>query len=113
LFVDYCGQTVPVIERTTGEARNAQIFVAALGASNYTYAEATWTQQLPDWIGAHGRALEFINGCPEVLVPDNLRSGVSQTCRYEPDLNPTYQMFAAHYGIAVIPARVRKARDKD
>jgi transposase len=112
LFVDYCGQTVPVIDRTTGEAREAQIFVAALGASNYTYAEATWTQQLPDWIGAHVRALEYINGCPEVLVPDNLRSGVSQACRYEPDLNPTYQAFAAHYEIAVIPARVRKARDK-
>ncbi len=112
LFVDYCGQTVPVIERTTGEARNAQIFVATLGASNYTYAEAAWTQQLPDWIGAHVRALEYINGCPEVLVPDNLRSGVSQACRYEPDLNPAYQMFAAHYGIAVIPTRVRKARDK-
>ncbi|MEW6238068.1 MAG: IS21 family transposase [Candidatus Omnitrophota bacterium] len=112
LFVDYCGQTVPVIDRTTGEAKEAQIFVAALGASNYTYAEATWTQQLPDWIGAHVRALNFFGGCPEVLIPDNLRSGVSQACRYEPDLNPTYQAFAAHYGIAVIPTRVRKPQDK-
>lgn len=112
LFVDYCGQTVPVVDRTTGESREAQIFVAALGASNYTYAEATWTQQRPDWIGAHVRALNFLGGCPEVLVPDNLKSGVSQACRYEPDLNPIYQNFATHYGIAVIPARVRKARDK-
>jgi len=112
LFVDYCGQTIPVIERTTGETKEAQIFVAALGASNYTYAEATWTQQLPDWIGAHQRALNFLGGGPEVLVPDNLRSGVSQACRYEPDLNPTYQAFALHYGIAVIPARVRKPQDK-
>lgn len=112
LFVDYCGPTVPVLDRTTGDSKEAQVFVAALGASNYTYAEATWTQQLPDWIGAHVRALNFLGGCPEVLVPDNLRSGVSQACRYEPDINPTYQEFASHYGIAVIPARVRKARDK-
>lgn len=112
LYVDYCGQTASVTDRETGTVREAQIFVAAWGASNYSYAEATWTQQLPDWIGAHGRALEFFNGCPEVLVPDNLRSGVNHACRYEPDLNPTYQAFAAHYGIAVIPARVKKARDK-
>ena len=112
LFVDYCGRTVPVIDPSTGETREAQIFTAALGASNYTYAEATWTQQSPDWIGAHVRALNFLGGCPEVLVPDNLKSGVSQASRYEPDINPVYQSFAAHYGIAVIPARVRKARDK-
>jgi transposase len=112
LFVDYCGPTVPVMDRTTGAVREAQIFVATLGASNYTYAEATWTQQLPDWIGAHVRALNFLGGCPEVIVPDNLRSGVSQACRYEPDINPTYQSFASHYGVAIIPARVRKARDK-
>ena len=112
LFVDYCGQTVPIIDRKTGEAKEAQIFVAALGASNFTYAEATWTQQLPDWIGSHVRALNFLGGCPEVLVPDNLKSGVSQACRYEPDLNPAYQSFASHYGIAVVPARVRKPQDK-
>lgn len=95
LYVDYCGQTVPVIDRTTGESKEAQIFVATLGASNYTYAEATWTQQLPEWIASHVRALEYIDGCPEVLVPDNLRTGVSQSCRYEPDLNPTYQAYVA------------------
>lgn len=112
LFVDYAGQTVGVIDRATGEVRAAQIFVAVLGASSYTYAEATWTQTLPDWIGAHVRAFDYIGGTTEVLVPDNLRSGVSRACRYEPDLNPTYAELAHHYGVAVLPARVRKPRDK-
>lgn len=112
LFVDYAGQTAAVVDRTTGEMREAQIFVAVLGASNYTYAEATWTQQLPDWIGSHVRTLDFLQGVPEIIVPDNLRSAVSKARRYEPDLNPTYQDFATHYGVAVIPARVRKPRDK-
>ena len=112
LFVDYCGLTIPVTDRNTGEENDAQIFVATMGASDCTYAEATKTQQLPDWISSHERALNFFGGCPEVLVPDNLKSGVTSACRYEPDLNPTYQMFAEHYGIAVIPARVRKPQDK-
>ena len=112
LFVDYAGQTVPVTDRTTGEVREAQIFVAVLGASNYTYAEATWTQSLPDWIGAHTRAFQFLGGVPNIVVPDNLKSGVTRAHRYEPDLNPTYQDLATHYGVAVIPARVRTPRDK-
>jgi transposase len=112
LFIDYAGQTAAVVDRTTGELREAQIFVAVLGASNYTYAEATWTQGLADWIGSQVRALAFLGGVPEVLVPDNLKSAVSKAHRYEPDLNPTYLEFAAHYGLAVIPARVRKPRDK-
>ena len=112
LFVDYAGNTAGVIERTTGAVRQAQVFVAVLGASNYTYAEATWSQQLPDWIGAQVRALAFFGGVPEVIVPDNLRSAVTKAHRYEPDLNPTDQDFATHYGCAVIPARVRKPRDK-
>lgn len=112
LFVDYAGQTVEVVDPTSGEIREAQIFVAVLGASNYTYAEATWSQGLPDWIGSHVRALAFFAGVPEIIVPDNLRSAVSKARRYEPDLNPSYQDFAAHYGVAVIPARVRKPRDK-
>ena len=112
LFVDYAGQTVGVIDRATGELRQAQVFVAVLGASNYTYAEATWTQGLPDWIGAHVRAFEFIGGAPELVVPDNLRSGVRKAHRYEPDINPTYQEMASHYGVAVLPARVRKPRGK-
>jgi len=112
LFVDYAGQTVEVVDRRTGEIRHAQIFVAVLGASSYTYAEATWTQQLPDWIGSHVRAFEFLGGVSELLVPDNLRSGVCKAHRYEPDLNPTYADLASHYGVAVLPARVRKPRDK-
>ena len=112
LFVDYAGQTVEVVDRRTGEVRQAQIFVAVLGASSYTYAEATWTQQLPDWIGSHVRAFSFFGGVPELAVPDNLRSGVSKAHRYEPDLNPTYMDLASHYGVAVLPARVRKPRDK-
>jgi transposase len=112
LFVDYAGQTVPVVDPETGEIRQAQIFLAVLGASSYTYAEATWTQSLPDWIGSHVRAFQFFGGVTEVAVPDNLKSGVSKACFYEPDLNPTYQDLATHYGFAVIPARVGKARDK-
>jgi len=112
LFVDYAGQTVEVIDRRTGEVRQAQVFVAVLGASSYTYAEAPWSQQLPDWIGSHVRTFEFLGGVTEVLVPDNLRSGVTKAHRYEPDLNPTYQDLASHYGVAVLPARVRRPRDK-
>ena len=82
LFVDYAGHTVPVIDEATGEIRPAQIFVAVLGASNYTYAEATWTQALPDWIGSHQRTFEFLGGIPDIVVPDNLRSGVSKAHRY-------------------------------
>ena len=112
LFVDYAGQTVAVVDQSTGEEREAQIFVSVLGASNYTYAEATWTQSLPDWIGSHVRAFSFLGGVPEVVVPDNLKSGVRKACYYDPDLNPTYQDMAAHYGTVVLPARVRKPRDK-
>ncbi|HEX7115275.1 MAG TPA: IS21 family transposase [Steroidobacter sp.] len=112
LFVDYAGQTVPVIDRYSGEERPAQIFVAVLGCSNYTYAEATFSQKLPDWLGAHVRALEYIGGVPAAIVPDNLRSAVKRAHRYEPALNPSYQELAEHYGVAVLPARVRKPRDK-
>lgn len=111
-FVDYAGSTMPVISASTGEIREAQIFVGALGASNYTYAEATWTQSLPDWLGSHVRMLEFYGGCTDMIVPDNLRSGVSKACRYDPDLNPSYQQWAEHYSVAVIPARPYKPRDK-
>ena len=112
LFVDYAGQTVEVIDPRTGELRTAQIFVAVLGASNYTFAEATWTQRLPDWIGSHVRAFAYYGGVTEVLVPDNLRSGVQKAHRYEPELNPTYQELADHYGVTVLPARPRRPRDK-
>jgi transposase len=112
LFIDYAGPTVPVVSATTGEIRPASIFVAVLGASNYTYAEATWSQSLPDWLGSHVRAFEFFGGTPALLVPDNLKSGVSKACRYEPELNPAYQQLAAHYGVAVMPARPYKPKDK-
>ena len=112
LFVDYAGQTVPVVDSITGQVCQAQIFVAVLGASNYTYTEATWTQSLPDWISSHTRAFQFFGGVPELVVPDNLKTGITKACRYEPDLNPSYQEMASHYGCAVIPTRVRKPRDK-
>lgn len=101
-----------VISPETGECRQAQIFVAVLGASNYTFAEATYTQSLSDWLLSHVRMLEFFGGVPEILVPDNLKSGVSKASRYDPELNPSYQQLAEHYQVAVIPARPRKPRDK-
>jgi transposase len=113
LFVDYAGDTVPVvIDRLTGEIRPAQIFVAVLGASSFTYAEATWTQTLPDWIGAHTRALTAIGGVPKLLVPDNTKVAVVKACLYDPQVNRTYAEMAAHYETAVLPARPRKPRDK-
>ena len=112
VFVDYAGPTVEVVDPRTGEVRQAAIFVAVLGASSYTYAEATWTQTLPDWCGSHARAFKFFGGVPELVVPDNLRSAVSKACRYEPDLNPTYAQMAAYFGVAVLPARPRKPKDK-
>ncbi|MBM9995321.1 transposase family protein, partial [Pseudomonas aeruginosa] len=83
-----------------------------LGASSYTFAEATWSQQLPDWLGSHVRCFAFLGGVPEIVVPDNLRSAVSKSHRYEPDINPSYRDLAEHYGVAVVPARARKPRDK-
>jgi transposase len=112
LFVDYAGQTVPITDRLTGLVREAQIFVAVLGASNYAYADATWTQTIPDWLGSHVRALNAFGGVTAAIVPDNLKSGVRKACRYEPALNPEYHDFAEHYGVAILPARVRKPRDK-
>jgi transposase len=112
MFVDYAGQTVPVVNPSTGELIQAHIFIAALGASNYTYAEATAAEDLPSWIQAHIHAFEFFAGVSEILVPDNLKAAVSKPCRYEPDLNPTYQDMAEHYGTTVIPARKAKPRDK-
>jgi len=112
LFVDYAGQTVAVVNGATGEVHQAQIFVAVLGASNYTYAEATWSQELPNWIGSHVRAFHYFGKLPEAIVPDNLRCAVKKANRYEPDINPTYQDLATHYGVAVVPARVVTPRDK-
>jgi transposase len=112
LFIDYAGRTVPIIDATTGEVSPAQIFIAVCGASNYTFAEASRSQDLFSWIHSHIRAFEYFGGIPEILVPDNLRSAISKACRYEPDINPTYQAMCEHYGTTVIPARKRKPRDK-
>ena len=113
LFVDYAGDTASVvIDRLTGEIRKAQIFVAVLGASSFTYAEATWTQSLADWIGAHARAFEAIGGVTRLLVPDNTKTAIIKACLYEPQVNRTYTEMAAHYGTGVLPARPRRPRDK-
>ena len=112
LFVDYAGDTVPVFDQITDAERPAHIFVAALGASNYTYAEARWSEGLGDWISAHVNALATIGGVPKAVVCDNLKAGVTKPSRYEPGINRTYQDLAEHYGFVVLPARVRKPRDK-
>jgi transposase len=112
MFVDFAGQTMEVVEGLTGEMRRAEVFVAVLGASSYTYAEATWSQALPDWIAAHVHALAFFGGAPRQIVSDNLRAGITRASFYEPMVNRTYAGMAAHYGTAVIPARPYKPRDK-
>ena len=113
LFVDYAGDGVPVIiDRLTGEIRMAQIFIAVLGASSFTFAKATWTQALPDWIDAHVRAFEAVGGVPELIVPDNTKTAIIRACFYEPEVNRTYAEMAAHYGTAILPARPRRPRDK-
>lgn len=110
LFVDYCDG--PKITSAFGEPVETQIFVAVWGASNYSFAHASVSQELRNWIHSHVKALEYFGCVPHIIVPDNLKSGVSRACRYEPDLNPTYQDLAMHYGTAIVPARPYKARDK-
>jgi len=112
LFVDYCGPTMSVVNPDTGEVRQAQVFVAVLGASNYTFACASWSQKQADWLNAHVQAFEFFGGVPAIVVPDNLKSAVRKTHRYEPDINPSYQQLAAHYHTAIVPARPYKPKDK-
>jgi transposase len=112
LFVDYAGATLEVVDGTTGEVHVCQLFVAVLGASNYTYAEATFTQRLVDWIGSHMRAFAFFGGVTAQIVSDNLKSGVTKACFYEPAVNRTYAEMAHHYGTAVVPARPQRPKDK-
>ncbi len=113
LFVDYAGDTVPVvIDRHTGETRQAHIFVAVIGASSLTYAEASWSEGLADWIGAHVRAFAFMGGAPKLVVPDNAKVAVIKACFYEPSVNRTYEEMLAHYQTTALPARPRKPRDK-
>ncbi len=112
MFVDYAGATIPIHDPQTGEIQPAAVFVAVLGASSYTFAEATTVQDLRNWIGSHIRAFEYFGGVTEVVVPDNLKSAVTHPSYYEPDLNPTYRDLGEHYGVAIIPARPYRARDK-
>ncbi len=112
VFVDYAGQTVPIFDPNEVGVRYAEIFVGVLGASSYTFAEATWTQSLSDWISSHNRMYAFFGGVPEITVPDNLKSGVTKACRYDPLINSSYFAMATHYGTAIIPARKRKPKDK-
>jgi transposase len=112
LFVDYAGLTMPIYDPQDGSVRPAYLFVAVLGASNYTYAEATASQGLEDWLGAHIRTFEFMGGVVQLVIPDNTRTGVKRACRYEPDLNPAYQEIAKHYSVGILPARPRRPRDK-
>ncbi|MEM8751991.1 MAG: IS21 family transposase, partial [Pseudomonadota bacterium] len=111
-FVDYAGDTLEIVDGATGEVHRAQIFVGVLGASNYTFVEASWTQSLPDWIASHVRMLEFFGGAPGHLVSDNLKAGVTTACFYEPKVNRTYADLATHYDTAILPARPYRPRDK-
>ena len=111
-FVDFAGKGIPIIDRNTGEIIMTELFVCVLGASNYTYAEALMSQSLPDWIMANINAFEYFGGAPEILVPDNLKAGVTKPCRYEPDINPTYNDMCRHYGTVAISTRVRRPKDK-
>jgi transposase len=112
LFVDFSGDGIDIVDPKTGVCTKAKLFVAVLGASNYTYVEPVFSEDLPTWTECHVHALEFFEGVSEIWIPDNLRSGVKRPNRYEPDLNPTYAELARHYGAAVVPGRVRKPRDK-
>jgi transposase len=111
-FIDFSGKRPSIVDPKTGEETPVELFVAALGASCYTYAEATQTQRLPEWIGAHTRMLEYFGGSTAIWVPDQLKSAVTLSCRYEPGVNQSYQDLATHYGAVVIPARPRKPKDK-
>ena len=111
-FIDFSGKRPSLVDRRTGELRPVELFVSVLGASSLTYAEATRTQQLPDWVDAHIRMAEYFGGATTMWIPDQLKSAITRPCRYEAGVNRTYEDLAAHYGAVVIPARPRKPRDK-
>ena len=112
LFVDWSGDSIGVIDPKTGLVHQTQLFVAVLGTSSYLYAEATWTQQLQDWIMAHVRAIDFMGGSPNLLIPDNTLTAVKRPCYYHPTINRSYADMAAHYGMAILPARAGHPKDK-
>lgn len=110
--MEHTGRTQDIVSPTTYEVRQAQIFVATCGASSYIFAETTYSQSLPDWFPSHVHCFEYLVGVPEIVVPDNLKSGVTKTCKYYPDINPACQPMAAHYGDAILPSRPYKPKDK-
>jgi transposase len=112
MFPDYAGKKPHIVDPSTGELREVELFVAVLGASNYTFAEATLTQAVPDWIASHIRAFEYFGGVPEAVVPDQLKSGVTLSCRYEPVVQRTFEDMGRHYGTAILPARPASPKDK-
>lgn len=111
-FVDYAGPSLDIYNPTTGEISKAKVFVATLGASNFTYVEATLTRSIPDWLGSHTRMLEYFGGVPKLIIPDNEKAGVSRASYYDPEKNPQYTAWANHYGTTILPARPGKPKDK-
>ena len=111
-FVDYAGDTIPIIDPGTGDVRQAQVFLGVLGGSNYTFAEACWSQNSLSWLTSHVNMMDYFGGCPYILVPDNLKSGVTKADYYDPEINPAYLELAEHYKCAIMPARKRKPKDK-
>ncbi len=112
LFVDYAGKKPEIVDPETGEVREVELFVAVLGASNYTFAEATATQQIADWIQSHVHAFEYLGGVTSAVVPDQLKTGITRACRYEPEIQRSYEELALHYGTVILPARPASPRDK-
>ena len=112
MFVDFCGDTLAIIDAETGEIWQAQVFVSALAASGYMYVEATGTQELAAWLSAHVNALEFYRAAPRIIVPDNVKAGVTKACWYDPELNPSYLELARHFSLAILPTRPYHPRDK-
>lgn len=112
LFVDYAGKKPSIVDEKTGERIDVELFIGVLGASNFTYAEATRTQRSHDWIGSHTRCLAELGGVPGAIVPDQLKSGVTDACRYEPRVQRVYEELAQHYGTVILPARPARPRDK-
>src|SRR5580658_2351845 len=112
LYVDYAGKKPAIVDPKTGECQEVELFIGVLGASNYTFAEATLTQRVHDWIASHTRCLQRLGGVPGAIVPDQLKSGVTRACRYEPGIQRVYEELAQHYGTVILPARPAHPRDK-
>lgn len=111
MFVDFC-DGLRLVDQETGEIIRTHLFVGVWGFSNFTYVEAVLDQSAPSWARCHVRAFSYSGAVPHALVPDNLKSGVTKPCFYEPELNRSYAELAAHYNSAILPARIRRPRDK-